>query len=227
MDYFSIQKAIILGKEIKLCVCVNENVEVTTKGIIKDYCDILKIRTKCFRFPKKNKWYAGDHYLSIEAITVCTYLNYDLSNIENVNYAVSKKDDILQEYHSISLINKGDWKMMLAYMSGTIIEVENLHSQWVAEERDTRKEKWALSFFVIIVAMGVRYGAYISTISNSSFLGWCMGIIIFFVCIYLLGLLEKYMKQNEEDYGLAILILIPFTIIFHFVIPYYLGMSFN
>lgn len=227
MDHFSIQKAIILGKEIKLCVKEDENIEVTKKGLFSEYCDILGLRTKCFRFPKKNTWYAGSHHLSIEAITVCTYLNYDLSSIENVNHALSNKEDILAEYEYISRIHKGDWKKMLAYMSGSNIEEENFHSNWIKEEREKRKDKWAVSFFAIIIAASVRYGVFVSNISNSSFLGWCIGILIFLICSYFLGLLEIYTKQNEDDKNLAILIMIPFTIIFHFVIPYFSGMSFN
>ncbi len=35
-------------------------------------------------------------------------------------------------------------------MSGSYIEEKNLHSDWIKEERETRKDKWAVSFFAII-----------------------------------------------------------------------------
>mgnify|MGYP000621806165 CR=1 FL=1 len=78
----------ILGKDIFLCV---SNGSVKTSNL---NCDILGLRLQCYSCLKKDSFFSGFHYISIEAITICTYLNYDLSTIENINFAVSKKADI-------------------------------------------------------------------------------------------------------------------------------------
>jgi hypothetical protein len=74
---------------------------------------------------KKDSFWSGFYNISIEAITICTYLNYDLSSMENVISAVNKNAEIIQEWNRINSICGGSWEKMCAFMGGEIID-ENL-----------------------------------------------------------------------------------------------------
>ena len=102
----------VLDKDILVCIS-NGTRKATTS-----YCDILGIKSQCYMCKKKDTFFSGLNILSIEAITICTYLNYDLSSIENVNLAVSKKDEIKKEWNNIHSKCDGDWDKMIAFMSG-------------------------------------------------------------------------------------------------------------
>ena len=56
----------ILGKDIFLCV---SNGSVKTSNL---NCDILGLRLQCYSCLKKDSFFSGFHYISIEAITICT-----------------------------------------------------------------------------------------------------------------------------------------------------------
>ena len=117
MANFKIQSALFLGKEIQICVSITQNVNEPAKGLTMP-CDILGIKTKCYLCPKKDSFFSGLNYFSIEAITICTFMNIDLSSIENTNLAVIKKDEIKKEWNNIHSKCDGNWDKMIAFMSG-------------------------------------------------------------------------------------------------------------
>lgn len=108
----------ILGKDIFLCV---SNGSVKTSNL---NCDILGLRLQCYSCLKKDSFFSGFHYISIEAITICTYLNYDLSTIENINFAVSKKADICNEWNNLHSKGDGSWDKMMALMLGNEVPAD-------------------------------------------------------------------------------------------------------
>ena len=109
----------ILGKDI--LVCISNGTQKATQL----NCDILGLRLQCYMCPKKDSFFSGFNYLSIEAITICTYLNYDLSSIENLNLAVSKKAEVCKEWNNLHSKCDGNWDKMLAIMSGAEVETNS------------------------------------------------------------------------------------------------------
>ncbi len=142
MANFKIQSALFLGKEIQICVATTQNVNEPPKGFHLA-CDILGINTKCYLCPKKDSIFSGLIFFSIEAITICTFMNIDLSSIENTNLAVSKKDEIKKEWNNIHSKCDGDWDKMIAFMSGQDMDLWTKSTSGIltTSEKDSIVEK--------------------------------------------------------------------------------------
>jgi hypothetical protein len=105
----------ILDRNILVCV---SNGSLKTS---KMTCDILGFKAQCYLSPKKDSFWSGLNNISIEAITICTYLNLDLSSIENVNIAVSKRDEIIKEWNNLLSKCNSNWEKMLEVMTGSAV----------------------------------------------------------------------------------------------------------
>jgi hypothetical protein len=137
MSNFQIQSTTILGKEIQICVTTTQNVTVPPKGM-KTRCDILGFQAKVYLSPKKDSFWTGFNHISLEAITICTYMNIDLSTIDKVNEAINGNVEIINKWEEIRAICNSDWNSMLNYMNGlasestpdlnTIAQDELMHS---------------------------------------------------------------------------------------------------
>ncbi len=138
----------VLGKDVEVCIA---NGSLKTSQLV---CDILGFKANCYSCLKKDSFWAGYNYLSIEAITICTYLNYDLSSLEKVLNAVSHREEIVAEWNKINSICDGNWENMCSYMRGDFTDenlentqtnnptsksYENLKSGDIAFEGTTRK----------------------------------------------------------------------------------------
>jgi hypothetical protein len=123
MENFVNLRIQILGKEIFVCISNG------TRKASKLNCDILGLRLQCYTCLKKDSFFSGYNFLSIEAITICTYLNYDLSSIENVNLAVSKKAEVCKEWNNLHSKCDGNWDKMLAVMTGSEVETYSNSSE--------------------------------------------------------------------------------------------------
>lgn len=135
MANIKIQSALFLGKEIQICVSITENVNEPPKGFTLP-CDILGIKTKNYCCPKKDSFFSGLNNFSIEAITICTFMSIDLSSIENINLAVSKKDEITKEWNNIHSKCGGDWDKMIAFMSGQDMDLRTKSTSVITSTND-------------------------------------------------------------------------------------------
>jgi hypothetical protein len=115
MEHFVQLETQILGRNILVCI---SNGSRKTSNLT---CDILGFKAQCYSSPKKDSFWSGFNYISIEAITVCTYLNFDLSSIENVNIVVSKRDEIIKEWNNLLSKCNSNWEKMLEIMSGSAV----------------------------------------------------------------------------------------------------------
>jgi hypothetical protein len=123
----------ILGKEIFVCISNG------SRKASKLNCDILGQRLYCYTCLKKDSFFSGFNYLSIEAITICTYLNYDLSSIENVNLAVSKKAEICKEWNNLLSKCDSNWDKMLAVMSGSEVAINSNSSEIITNSKNENR----------------------------------------------------------------------------------------
>ena len=123
----------ILGRNILVCV---SNGSLKTS---KMTCDILGFKAQCYLSPKKDSFWSGLNNISIEAITICTYLNLDLSSIENVNIAVSKRDEIIKEWNNLLSKCNSNWEKMLEVMTGSAV-LDNSNEEDIYKKSENRLE---------------------------------------------------------------------------------------
>ena len=118
MANFSIQRKIVLGREIEICVSVTQDVSRAPSSNM--ICDVLGFKTKTYTIPKKDSFWSGLFNVSEQAITLCTFMGYQLSSIELVHQAVNDRSKIIAKWNEMHAAYNGNWDAMLRLMNENV-----------------------------------------------------------------------------------------------------------